>query len=121
MTPTVLMTASPERGLNERAREAGLQACVVKQSDSDALLDILRRVHRGATFCDVAHPRRPPGEAQPSPRGAPAVPLVAHGLTNREVAEPLGVAVETVKTLLERSYRKLGGKRRAEARKRGLV
>jgi DNA-binding NarL/FixJ family response regulator len=125
VTPAVLMTASPERGLTERAREAGFQACVVKQSDSDALIDILRRVHRGETFFDVAHPRRPPGEAQLSRREAEALALVARGLTNREVAEQLGVAVETVKTLLERSYRKLGVKRRAEAvaeaQKRGLV
>lgn len=125
VTPAVLMTASPERGLNERAREAGLQACVVKQSDSDVLIDILRRVHSGEMFFDAAHPRRPPGEAQLSPREAAAVALVARGLTNREVAEQLGVAGETVKTLLERSYRKLGVKRRAEAvaeaQKRGLV
>jgi DNA-binding NarL/FixJ family response regulator len=119
------MTASAERGLNERAREAGLQACVVKHSDAELFLDILRQVYAGETVFDIAHPRRPAGEAQLSPRESAALALVAHGMTNREVAVELGLATETVKTLLERAYRKLGAKRRAEAvfaaQQRGLV
>ncbi len=51
--------------------------------------------------------------------------LVAEGKTNRQVAADLGIGEETVKTLLERAYTKLGANRRAdavlEARRRGVV
>lgn len=123
--PAVLMTATAEEGLNETARESGFQACVVKQSDPDVLLDVLRRVRRGETIFDAAHPRRPPGVARLSQREREALVLVAHGATNKEAAHELGISDETVKTLLERSYRKLGVRRRAEAvaaaQKRGLI
>jgi DNA-binding NarL/FixJ family response regulator len=41
--------------------------------------------------------------------------LVAAGATNRDVAAELGVGDETVKTLLSRTFAKLGARRRAEA------
>jgi DNA-binding NarL/FixJ family response regulator len=123
--PAVLMTASAEEGLNETARESGLQACVVKQSNPDVFLDVLRQVRAGETVFDVAHPRRPAGAAQLSLRERQAIALVAQGFTNKEAAQQLGISDETVKTLLERSYRKLGVRRRAEAvaeaQKRGLL
>jgi DNA-binding CsgD family transcriptional regulator len=53
------------------------------------------------------------------------VRLVAGGATNREVAKALDVGEETVKTLLARTYAKLGVRRRAEAvaeaQKQGLL
>jgi len=51
--------------------------------------------------------------------------LVAAGATNRQIAAALGVGDETVKTLLARTFGKLGVRRRAEAvaaaHKRGLL
>ncbi len=51
--------------------------------------------------------------------------LVAQGDTNKEIAARLGIGDETVKTLLERTYAKLGVRRRAEAvleaKRRGIV
>ena len=41
--------------------------------------------------------------------------LLTTGATNREISERLGIGAETVKTLLSRSYAKLGVSRRAEA------
>ena len=41
--------------------------------------------------------------------------LVAAGRTNKEIAGELDVGSETVKTLLARTFAKLGVKRRAEA------
>jgi DNA-binding NarL/FixJ family response regulator len=124
-TPIVLMTASAEQGLNEVAREAGAQASVVKSSDAARLLDVLRSVLHGDRVFDAAHPRRPEGEAPLAPREREALSLVAEGKTNKEAAAALGISDETVKTLLERAYTKLGVRRRAEAvleaRRRGLV
>ena len=123
--PAVLMTASAEQGLNETAREAGVQACVVKSSDPDRLIDVIRDALAGEGVFDVAHPRRPEGQATLAPREQQALALVAAGKTNREAAAQLGISDETVKTLLERAYTKLGVRRRAEAvleaRRRGFV
>ena len=41
--------------------------------------------------------------------------LVAEGATSQEIAKGLGIGVETVKTLLGRTFSKLGVQRRAQA------
>lgn len=123
--PVVLMTASAEQGLNELAREAGAQASVVKSSEAQQLVEVLDAVRAGGGLFDPSHPRRPEAEAALAPREREVIGLVAHGLTNKEVAGELGISDETVKTLLERAYTKLGARRRAEAvleaRRRGIV
>jgi two-component system response regulator DesR len=114
-TPAVLMTASPERGLNEAAREVVAQGSVLKTGDAAELVGTLRRVMQGEQAFDFRHPRRDPGRAALSPRERDAVRLVAAGATNPEIAVELGIARETVKTLLGRAFAKLGASRRAEA------
>lgn len=125
MVPVVLMTANAERGLNELAREAGADASVVKSSDAAHLVEALDAVSSGTDLFDAAHPRRPETEAPLAPREREVIGLAALGLTNREIAARLGISGETVKTLLERAYAKLGAHRRAEAvleaRRRGIV
>jgi DNA-binding NarL/FixJ family response regulator len=113
--PVVLMTANPERGFNEAAREAGAQGTTLKSGSSDELIDALRALAAGKSSFDARHPERPAGRAALSPREREVVRLVAGGATNREVAEALDVGPETVKTLLARTYAKLGVRRRAEA------
>ena len=113
--PAVLMTANPERGFNEVAREVVAQGSVLKTGSAEELIDTLRRVRRGEQAFDHRHPRRDPGRAALSPRERDALRLVASGATNPEIATQLGVARETVKTLLARAFAKLGTTRRAEA------
>jgi DNA-binding NarL/FixJ family response regulator len=113
--PAVLMTAGATPGLNEAAREAGVQGTVVKSSRGGELLAALRSVRAGRRTFDPRHPRRAPGQAPLTPRERDVLRLVAAGGTNAEVATRLGVGDETVKTLLGRIYLKLGVRRRAEA------
>jgi DNA-binding NarL/FixJ family response regulator len=113
--PAVIMTANPERGFNEIAREAGAQGSVLKTGSVDDVLDALRAVADGGEAFDERHPARAPGRAALSPREREVLRLVARGATNREVAEELGVQAETVKTLIARIFAKLGVRRRAEA------
>lgn len=113
--PAVLMTANAERGLNEAAREAGAQGSVLKSGKAAELLGALRSVLAGEPTFDPRHPRRPPGRAALSPREREILRLVAGGATNREIASTLEVGDETVKTLLARTFAKLGVRRRAEA------
>ena len=112
--PSLVVTASPAEGLNELAREAGAHGTILK-SDADALLRALRLVHAGGRAFDPSHPRRPGGRAVLSPREREVLALVAEGRTNREIAERLGVGGETVKTVVNRVYAKLGVGKRAEA------
>ncbi len=114
-TPAVLMTANAERGFNEAARDAGAQGSVLKTGSIEELARALRAVHRGDPAFDPRHPPRAPGRGALSPREREALRLVAEGLTNREIALRLDVGDETVKTLLARTFAKLGVHRRAEA------
>ena len=123
--PAVVMTANSQRGFNETAREAGAQGSVLKTGRVDELLATLRSVLAGEESFDGRHPRRAPGRGALSPRERDVLRMVAAGSTNREIASALGVGDETVKTLLGRTFAKLGVRRRAEAvseaHKRGLL
>jgi len=114
-TPAVIITARPERGLNETAREAGAQGSKLKRGSEDELLDVLRRVVAGEEAFDHRHPRRAPAAGALSPREREVIRLLTTGATNRQISEELGIGAETVKTLVSRSYSKLGVTRRAEA------
>ena len=113
--PAVLMTANPERGFNEAARDAGAQGTVLKTGSAEELARAMRAVHRGEPAFDARHPPRPSGQGALSPRERQALQLVAEGLTNQQIAERLEIGSETVKTLLARTFAKLGVQRRAEA------
>lgn len=125
VAPAVLMTANAERGFNEAVRESGAQGSVLKSGRLEELLGALRAAAAGGTSFDPRHPRRAPGRGPLSPREREVLRLVAAGATNREVAQELGVGDETVKTLLSRTFAKLGVRRRAEAvsaaHERGLL
>lgn len=113
--PAVIMTANRQHGLNEAAREAGAQGTVLKTGSAEELVDALRLVAAGGVSFDARHPRRPPGRAALSRREREVLGFVAEGRTNREIAAALGVGDETVKTMLARTFAKLGVRRRAEA------
>jgi two-component system NarL family response regulator len=123
--PAVLMTANHEPGFNEAAREAGAQGSVLKTGHAEEVLAALRLVHDGGTAFDPRHPRRPVGHTMLTPRERDVLRLIAAGRTNRQVAVELGIGDETVKTLLARTFAKLGVRRRAEAvaeaHRRGLL
>lgn len=87
----------------------------MKTGRAEELLNALRLVAAGGTAYDARHPRRPPGLAALSPREREVLKLMAAGATNKEIAEKLGVGAETVKTLVGRTFTKLGVGKRAEA------
>lgn len=124
-TPALLMTANSERGFNEAVRDAGAQGTVLKTGRSEELLRALRGVSAGKQPFDARYPKRAPGRAALSPREREVLGLVALGRTNREISRTLGVSDETVKTLLGRTFVKLGAHRRAQAvaaaHERGLL
>lgn len=114
-TPALLITARPERGFNETAREATAQGTALKTGRADELTAAMRTVAGGGRSYDPRHPRRDPGRAALSPREREVIRLVAEGATNRQIAAALAISDETVKTLVARTFGKLGVNRRAEA------
>jgi DNA-binding NarL/FixJ family response regulator len=119
------MTANAEEGFNEAARDSGAQGTVLKTGRAEELLSSLGTVVAGRQSFDARHPKRPPGRGALSPREREVLRLVAAGSTNRDIAERLSIGEETVKTLLSRTFAKLGVRRRAEAvseaHRRGLL
>lgn len=113
--PALLITANPEAGLNELARKSGVQGVVRKRGSRDDLLAALRRVTGGETLADADNPPLRAARPALSPREREVLQLVATGLTNPEISVQLGLGVETVKTHLERAFRKLGVSGRTEA------
>jgi DNA-binding CsgD family transcriptional regulator len=55
------------------------------------------------------------GRSQLTPREIEVLDLAAHGMTNQQIAERLGVTVHAVKFHLAGVYRKLGVANRTEA------
>jgi two-component system response regulator DesR len=113
--PAVVISSSPQRGFNENAREAGAQGTVLATGSVGGLRAALRAGLRGELSFDAGHPRRPSGRTALSRRERDVLRLAAHGATNREIAGELEIGDQTVKTLLARSFVKLGVSRRVDA------
>jgi DNA-binding NarL/FixJ family response regulator len=113
--PAILMTANAEGDFNELAQEAGAQGTALKTGKASELLSVLRAAPRRQRTFDERYPRRGLAGVALSPREREVLRLVATGATNAEIAESLSIARDTVKTLLARTFEKLGVHRRAEA------
>jgi len=113
--PAVVMTASVMHGFNELVRQSGGQGTVLKTGSPSELVDGLRAVAAGQLSFDARHPTRARRQGVLTPREREVLALVGEGATNVEIANTLGIGSETVKTLLARTFVKLGVSRRAQA------
>lgn len=118
-TRLLVLTMHDDPGYARLAMAAGASGHVVKDAESAELLAAIRAVHRGRTFVQVgaepapAEPPRPPAPPL-SPRERQVLELLAHGHTNREVADRLSLSVKTVETHRARLGDKLGLHTRAD-------
>ena len=108
--------------------DAGAHAFVAKAARPAFLAMALRKVAKGERFlCDAARLALAATPVEPAltPREAAVLRLIASGLSNKEVAQELGVAPRTIETHRERLLQKLGARNAAdltrEAIRRGLV
>jgi DNA-binding NarL/FixJ family response regulator len=107
---------------------AGASGFLLKDTDPADLLQALRVAVRGDALLSPAVTRtlisefvsRPPNLASSSaldaltPRELEVVALVAHGLSNDEIAERLVLSAATAKTHVSRAMTKLGARDRAQ-------
>ncbi|MGA9762045.1 MAG: response regulator transcription factor [Gaiellaceae bacterium] len=136
-TAVVLITASVDRETLRRGLAAGARACVVKRdhgdpqriasavraaADGDHLLDA--EVHQLLRELAERVPD-PAREAGLTPRELDVLPLIAEGLLNKEIADLLGLSLQTVKNHASNISRKLDVTNRTrmilEARRRGII
>ena len=124
--PSVAVVVVAPRGAESEAGqaiEAGARAYVLRTAPVDEVLETVRMVANGhvvlggqATLAFV-EPEAPNRADAPiiSSRELDVLELLARGLTNRQIAERLALSVETVKTHVERLFRRLGAADRTEA------
>jgi len=109
----IALTASTDEARRAGALRAGASGYVRKDADPEVLLDAIRAVARGRQFFEpAALDAAPTGDL--SGRELEVLREAAHGLTNREIAERLGIGEETVRTHVSRLLSKLGVQHRAQ-------
>jgi two-component system NarL family response regulator len=111
--------------------EAGAAGYVLKEASFDYLVETIRSVHRGESFCSpgmtaslfsrIAElagermPKIPKSSIKLTGRELEVVSLIAEGLSNKEIAQRLFIATQTVKNHIHNILDKLQLHTRLEA------
>jgi DNA-binding NarL/FixJ family response regulator len=108
-----------------QALEAGASGYLLKRSSPQELLQAIRDVQTGGApmtgeiarmVVETFHKRQPSSaEAALTPRESEILELVSKGLTNKEIADKLGLSFDTIRNRLRQVYDKLHVHCRAEA------
>jgi DNA-binding NarL/FixJ family response regulator len=128
---TVVLTMHDDPGLLRRAVESGASGYVLKGSGRAAVVAALRAVAAGGSYVDP----RLAGDlvtmvADPEPRviserDLKVLQLLASGVSNRDIAQRLGLTPDRLRTRLREIYAALGASSRSEAvataLRRGLI
>ena len=125
----IVLTVHDEPEHAKALLEAGASGYLLKDVDTEELAAAIRSVHRGKAVLDPKLVRalvESMGAAEetaapkPSPREADVLRLTALGLSNREIADSLGISAWTVQSHLANVFEKLGASSRTQAVVKGL-
>ncbi|UAJ77820.1 response regulator transcription factor [Leifsonia sp. ZF2019] len=121
----LMLTAYDDEDAIRSAVIAGADGYVVKDIRAGKLLDDIRAASRGRTLIDprvadrvtarLREPADDPRFASLGLRERQVLALIADGLTNRQIAQRLGLAEKTVKNYVSSLLSKLGLERRTQA------
>jgi DNA-binding NarL/FixJ family response regulator len=120
-TPLAVLSASPASDAEELCIEAGADIYIEKSSGALEIGNALRALlSADGQFEELA-----PTDNKLSKRQKQLIVMLDRGLSNREIAEELGISEHTVKVHLWRLFRRLGVKSRTQtihyARTHGLL
>ncbi|MGN7781973.1 helix-turn-helix transcriptional regulator [Mycolicibacterium sp. 22603] len=107
--------------LIDRSLAGGVHGYLSKSLPVDRLVSCLERIHAGETVVErgdgsMSMPMAWPGrDAGLSAREAEVLALITQGRTNNEIAERCYLSINTVKSIVRSTYRKLGVTRRSQA------
>lgn len=104
------------------AMASGADAYCLKSTDPVSLLLAIRAAAMGSTYLDpqiahmvLAQVSVPSAQSPLSPRELEVLTLIADGLSNKEIAQSLGISLSTVKTHIEELLGKLSASDRTQA------
>lgn len=109
--PLAVLSASPADEFEEQCLEAGADAYIEKSSGANEIGSALNTLLTPeSTFSDSGA-----AEGKLSKRQKQLIVMLDRGLSNREIADELGISEHTVKVHLWRLFRRLGVKSRTQA------
>jgi DNA-binding NarL/FixJ family response regulator len=120
----VMLTVYDDSEQIFKALEMGAGGYLLKRTPSDEILRAVAEVHRGGApmsgyiarqVVQSFAKRTSPESPELSPREAEVLALVGKGYINKEIAERLGISLETVRSYLKNTYEKLHVRSRTEA------
>ena len=119
--PLAVLSASPAADAEEACIEAGADIYIEKSSGAQEIGNALRALlNTDGSFEELA-----PTDSKLSKRQKQLIVMLDRGLSNREIADELGISEHTVKVHLWRLFRRLGVKSRTQtshyARTHGML
>ena len=124
----LMVTSMPEVSYMQKARAAGVDSFWYKAVQDKPLSEVIRRTMAGESIYPDTTPTVQLGNAVSSeltPKELEVLREMVGGSTNQEIAEKLGISVQTVKTHITNMLQKTGFRNRLElaikARIDGLV
>jgi two-component system, NarL family, nitrate/nitrite response regulator NarL len=116
-TKVLVLSMHQDREYVVEIMRSGARGYVLKSSPPNELIRAIELVHAGEAFFspgisrvllnELSRPVQRPAVANLSDREKEVLRLIASGLSNKEIADKLGVGVRTVETHRERLMRKL--------------
>lgn len=130
--PVVILSGVSDTRLLGTLLDAGARGYIPKFASSELLLQGLRQVMQGGTFVPdhlylptAAASVRDAEEGTLTSRQLQLLPLMADGMSNKQIADALNIAEGTIKQHMKALFRRLQARNRTqavqEARKQGLL
>jgi DNA-binding NarL/FixJ family response regulator len=119
-TPVLILTDEDDEEALRRALRAGAVGAVAKESPVSHLVRAIRSVAAGDSIPHIEARAAASLLNRVTPREREVLSLIAHGRTNRDIAEALEISPRTVSSHVASIYRKLGLGDRVEAARLAL-
>jgi len=109
-TPLAVISASPAADCEEQCIEAGADIYIEKSAGAGEIGNAIRALINA----DGGFEELTPADSKLSKRQKQLIVMLDRGLSNREIADELGISEHTVKVHLWRLFRRLGVKSRTQ-------